>query len=44
MATHMYSFFTEIPLKVMPQVNTEIGIKVNEFGDKFKISALFGEK
>ncbi len=28
----------------MPQVNTEIGIKVNEFGDKFKISASFDTK
>lgn len=37
-------FSLKIRLKVMPQIDTEIGIKVNEFGDKFKISASFGAK
>lgn len=28
----------------MPQAHAEIGIKVKEFGNKFKTTALFGKK
>lgn len=43
-AAQMQSFFTIIPLEVMPQSQAEIGIKVKEFRDKFKITTPFDKK
>lgn len=33
-----------IPLEVVPQTNAEIGIKVKEFGNKFKVATALDKK